>query len=175
VAVHNPSRQASKSFAIHRETVILKATAFSYGGTAGIITSVSLIIGLNAASASKGPIVSALLVVALADNLTDALSIHLYQESERLEARSAFRTTLSNIAARLLVSVSFVLLVLWLPIAIAVVAATIWGLGLIAILTAILARERKVRLMPEIVKHLVVAAGILLTSKAIGWFIGTQG
>jgi hypothetical protein len=46
-------------------------------------------------------IIAGLLIVGLADNVTDSLSIHIYQESERLEQHAAFRATISNFATRL--------------------------------------------------------------------------
>ena len=100
---------------------------FSYGGAAAIVTSVALVIGLDAATASKATIVSGLLIVALADNLTDSLSIHIDQESERLDSRAVFFSALTNFGARLATSLSFVGLVLVLPIRSAIIAASIWG------------------------------------------------
>jgi hypothetical protein len=88
---------------------------FSFGGAAAIVTSLGLIIGLDAASASRATIVGGLLIVAIADNLTDSLSIHMYQESERLDTRKAFRATLINFATRLSLSLSFVLLMISFP------------------------------------------------------------
>src|SRR5512143_3698529 len=101
----------------------MKIGNVSFGGTAAIVTSVALIFGLDAATATKSAIVSGLLIVALADNLTDALSMHIYQESERrLEAREAFILTWSNFVTRLAVALTFVLLVLLLPVGSALVA-----------------------------------------------------
>src|SRR5690348_9759853 len=69
---------------------MVKPARISFGGTAAIVTSMALITGLAAANASKGSVVSALLIAAIADNLTDSLSVHVYQESEGLEQRDAF-------------------------------------------------------------------------------------
>ena len=55
--------------------------------------------------------VSAPLIAAVADNLTGSLSVHMYQESERLEEREAFIGTLTNFATRFIVCLSFVLIV----------------------------------------------------------------
>lgn len=49
----------------------------SFGGPAAIVTSMALIVGLGAATAGKAAIVGSLLVIGLADNLTDSLSVHL--------------------------------------------------------------------------------------------------
>lgn len=152
---------------------MLRTNSFSYGSTAGILTSVSLIVGLNAATATKGAIASALLIVALADNLTDALSIHIYQESEQLEEKYAFKATLANFISRLMVSLSFVFLVILLPITSAMIAAGIWGLTLIVALTIVLARERKANAGYEVFKHVIVALVVLLASNFIGEWIST--
>ena len=80
----------------------------SYRGTAAIVTSMALITGLNAAGTGKATLITALLIIALAGNITDSLSIPIYQKSERLEEREAFIGTLSSFTARLLGSLSFV-------------------------------------------------------------------
>ncbi|MCR4333372.1 MAG: hypothetical protein NUV34_11810 [Sulfuricaulis sp.] len=102
---------------------------FSFGGTAAVVTSLGLIIGLDAASVARATIVGSLLIVAIADNLTDSLGIHMYQESERLEASKAFRATLSNFATRLALSLSFVVLIIALPVRIAMIASGLWANG----------------------------------------------
>ena len=100
----------------------LRPTMVSFGATAAIVTSMGLIIGFGAAGIARPTIIAGLLVVGLADNLTDSLSIHIYQEAERLEPRAAFHATLGNFATRLLISLSFVVLVL------AFTSASIWRL-----------------------------------------------
>ena len=149
-----------------------RMSRISYGGTAAAVTSTALVSGLNAVNATKPILVSALLIAALADNLIDALSIHVFQESERLEQKDALTGTITNFAARFLLCVSFVALVLLLPPAHAAEAAIIWGIALLATLTYLVARERGVKPMPEVFKHLVVAAAAILISKGIGYGIG---
>src|SRR5512142_725500 len=150
----------------------MKMGNVSFGGTAAIVTSVALIFGLDAATATKSTIVSGLLIVALADNLTDALSMHVYQESERrLESREAFVATWSNFLTRLLLALTFVLLVVLLPISSAVIASAVWGLALLIALTWALARERKVGFVTELGKHCAAALVVILASRGIGAFI----
>ena len=62
---------------------------------------------LDAATATKAQVVGALLIIGIADNLTDSLSVHIYQEAEHLAERQALRTTVCNFFARLVVSLSF--------------------------------------------------------------------
>ncbi len=90
---------------------MVKATRISFGGTAAIVTSMALLVGLYAANAGKASVIGALLIIAVADNLTDSLSIQMYEESERLDKREAFLRTLSNFVTRLLVGLTFVVIV----------------------------------------------------------------
>ena len=143
----------------------------SFGGPAAIVTSMALIVGLDAATAAKVAIVGSLLVIGLADNLTDSLSVHIYQESERLAHRQALRTTAANYVARLTVTASFVLLVLLLPTQAAEFAAIAWGIFLLSGLSYLLAKARQVSATGEIVKHAGVALGVIVMSKAIGLLI----
>jgi len=145
---------------------------YSYGSTAAIVTSVGLIIGFGAAAVSKAAVVSGLLIIAFADNISDSLSIHVYQESENLEGRAAFRATLTNFVARLLVALSFVGIVLVLPMA--SVVAIVWGIALLAGLTYVLARHRHVHPSKEIIKHLVVAFVVIVVSRMLGGWIAAH-
>ena len=52
---------------------MIKPSRVSFGGTAGIVTSMALIAGLDAAKAGRASTVGALLIAAVADNLTDSL------------------------------------------------------------------------------------------------------
>ena len=115
--------------------------------------------------------VSALLIAAIADNLTDSLSVHMYQESERLEQREAFAGTISNFIVRFLVCVSFVLIVTVLREHKVTVGGIVWGMSLLAALTYQLARERGANVLSEVVKHLTVAAAVIAVSGVVGQWI----
>ncbi|MBI3430974.1 MAG: hypothetical protein HY018_02025 [Hydrogenophilales bacterium] len=151
--------------------ITLRPTWISFGGTAAIVTSMGLILGLDAATSSQRAMVSSLLIVALADNLTDSLSVHAYQEAERLESHQAFIATAANFATRLLASLSFVALVIFTPRALLVITAGVWGFLLLTLLTYRLARARGANVGKEIVRHFAVAVTVLLISRLLGTWI----
>ena len=154
----------------------IRPTWFSFGGTAAIVTSMGLILGLQAAASSRQAIVGALLIVALADNLSDSLSVHLYQEAERLEGRQAFISTVANFATRLVVASTFVVLVLALPHNVLPWAAATWGMALLALLTHRIARSRGTPPAKEIAKHLAIAGVVLMVSDLLGtWLAAAFG
>lgn len=149
---------------------------FSYGATSAVVTGMALVTGLDAANSTRLTIIAGLLIFAVADNLSDSLSIHIYQESERLDNRAAFRATLANFATRLGLSLSFVLIVVLAPVTIAVITAIVWGSSVLCVMTALLARERGVPVAPEIAKHLALAAAVIAASKGIGaWLLRAVG
>ncbi|BBO99387.1 hypothetical protein [Sulfuriferula nivalis] len=152
---------------------MFKTSRISYGGTAAVVTSMALITGLHSADATKPIIISALLIAAFADNLTDALSIHVFQESAQLDQKSAFIGTITNFITRLLLCISFIPLIAYFPLTHIDQLSIIWGMLLLASITSMVAWERKVKLLPEIIKHLLVAVAVISASKIIGHWISS--
>jgi len=149
---------------------------FSYGATSALVTGMALVSGLDAANGRRLTIITGLLIFAIADNLSDSLSIHVYQESERLNERAAFRATLANFATRFALSLSFVLIVVLVPVPFLVIVAIIWGSGVLCMMTAVLARQRGVSVASEVAKHLALAAVVIAGSKGIGaWLVRIVG
>jgi len=145
----------------------------SFGSTAGITTSMGLIAGLNATAAMKVTVLASLLIVGVADNLTDALAIHVYQESEGLAEPKAFRSTIANFLTRLVVTISFLTVVMLTPESIVVPLALAWGLTLLSGLSYLLARVRAVSAWAQMFRHAVVAVAVILISRLIGKWILT--
>lgn len=140
----------------------------SFGGPAAIVTGMALIVGLDAATAAKSTVVTSLLLVGIANNLTDLLSVHIYQESERLVERDAFRTTVANFFARFFVCITFIVILLLLPTSTAVPVSMIWGFVLLSALSYLVVKARNVGAVTEILKHCAVALAVIATSRAIG-------
>ena len=148
-----------------------RLTTLSYGGTAAIVTGMGLVVAFDAGTSSKAALVSSLLVVAIADNLADSLAIHVYQESENLPSRRAFRSTVANYVTRLMVAGSFALLALLTPAHSLVPVVLAWGMALLCTLTYFVARGRRVSPGLEVIKHLAVAIVVIIVSRVIGAWI----
>lgn len=148
-----------------------KLTTLSYGGTAAIVTGMGLVVAFDAGTTSKATLVGSLLVVAIADNLADSLAIHVYQESEKLDSRRAFRSTVANYLTRLVVAGSFVVLALLMPAHSLVPVVLAWGMALLCTLTYFVARARGAAPGPEVLKHVAVAIVVIGLSRAVGAWI----
>lgn len=145
-------------------------TRFAFGATAAIMTSMALIVGLGSANAGRSGVIGSLLVIAVADNLSDTLGIHIYEES-RSGGTTAVRTSVSNYVTRLIVALSFVGLVLALPLDAARWASIVWGVALLSVLSYLIAKGRGAKPPREIATHLLVAAVVVLLSHALGRLI----
>jgi hypothetical protein len=143
---------------------------FAFGATAAVMTSMGLIVGLGSANSGKGGIIAGLLIIGVADNLSDTLGIDLYEEADLGQTR-AFSLSVSNYMTRLVVVCSFVGLVLVLPLGTARIVSVVWGAALLSTLTYFIAVARKAKPVPEILKHLAIAAAVIGASHVIGMLI----
>lgn len=150
---------------------MISLTKVSFGSASAVVTSLGLIVGAAAAQTQTTSLFEALLIVALADNLTDALSIHIYQESEKLEGRRALISTVGNFTTRLVICATFWLILIVLPAADAVGVSLAWGMFLLSALTWFVARARGANPATEVGKHLAVALVVIAMSIFIGMFV----
>lgn len=147
-------------------------TRFSFGSSAAIITNLGLIIGLYSSSNAKFSIIASILVIAIADNISDSFGIHIYQESELLSRREVWFSTAGNFLSRLLVSLGFVALIIFLPIHLAVTVSLFYGLGLLALISYIIAKEGKASPLMTIGEHLGIALVVIVLSEFVGkWLL----
>ena len=56
-------------------------TGLFFGATSGVITTLGLIAGLNAGTQSLTAVLGGILVIAVADSMSDAMGIHLAEEA----------------------------------------------------------------------------------------------
>jgi VIT1/CCC1 family predicted Fe2+/Mn2+ transporter len=144
---------------------------YIFGSAAAIITNTSLIVGLGSARAGKGPILGSLLTIALADNISDSLGIHLYKETERCGERLTVLSTALNFLSRLLVSASFIAIVLFFSIPQSIPIAVVWGLLLLILLSYIITKSNRANSVQEIAKHVLVALIVIALSRLFGSLI----
>lgn len=146
-------------------------TKFSFGATSAIITNLGLITGLDTLAYPKISIISGILVVALADNIADSFGIHIYQESECLDSREVWFSTLSNFFTRIFVSLTFIALVASLPLVLAIPCSIFWGLLLLATISYSIAKERKANPFLVILEHIIIASLVVILSHFLGRYI----
>jgi VIT1/CCC1 family predicted Fe2+/Mn2+ transporter len=146
-------------------------TRFSFGATSAIITNLGIITGLDTLTHPKLSIIGAILVIALADNLSDSFGIHIYQESEHVGKKEVWLSTLTNFFTRLFVSSTFIILIIVLPIRLAVVCSVTWGLLILTVMTYTIAKQQKINPFSAIFVHIAIAVVVVIASNFIGAFL----
>ena len=143
-------------------------TRFSFGSTSAIITNLALMAGLHSEANAKISIVGGILVIALADNVSDSFGIHIYQESEKIETREVWTSTILNFISRVLVSLSFVALISLLPLNVAICASIAWGLLLLALVSYMIAKNEAGNPYLSIFTHVLIAVVVIFLSNVVG-------
>ena len=86
---------------------------FSFGLTSGIITTLGLMVGLSSGTHSKLVVIGGILTIAIADSFSDALGIHISEESEnRHTTREIWEATMATFASKFVFALSFIVPVL---------------------------------------------------------------
>lgn len=142
----------------------------SYGSTAAIVTSMALIVGLESLSDTRIGLVASLLVVAIADNVSDSFSIHIFQESSK-SLKPVQHATVTNFLARLFISLSFLVIVLMLDPPLSQLVSVFWGMSLLAALSYNIAKVKETSVVREILYHLLLAATVILISQVLAYLI----
>ncbi|HRR94808.1 MAG TPA: hypothetical protein P5083_01560, partial [Candidatus Paceibacterota bacterium] len=95
-------------------------TGLSFGLTSGVITTLGLMIGLNSGTNSKQIIISGILIIAIADALSDALGIHISQESNSNKQQLIWESTLATFLSKFLVALTFIIPILLFDLQLAI-------------------------------------------------------
>ena len=143
-------------------------TKFSFGATSAIITCLGLIAGLDSLSHPKLSIVGGILVIALADNISDSVGIHIYQESEGIPYKEVWFSTFSNFFTRVFVSLTFIILVIALPVRLVMPCSVVWGLLLLTFMSYTIAKDKGINVYRAIFEHVGIAVFVTILSGFIG-------
>jgi len=89
----------------------------NFGLTSGVITTLGLMVGLHSGTHSTAVIIGAIITIAVADAFSDALGIHVHEESENVHtADQIWAATLATLLSKLLMAGSFLVPVLTLQL-----------------------------------------------------------
>lgn len=148
-------------------------TGFSFGITSGIITTLGLIVGLESGTHSKAVVIGGILTIAIADAFSDALGIHVSEESEcRHTTKEIWISTLSTFFAKFIFAMTFIIPILLLQLTAAIIVSIVWGLSLLGIISFYLAKQEKTKPWKVIMEHLLIALVVIVATHYVGEWIG---
>jgi len=149
---------------------------FSFGLTSGIITTLGMMVGLHSSTGSTMVVIGGVLAIAVADSLSDALGIHISEEAENVHShKEIWQATISTFLTKLFFASTFIVPILLLPLETAVIASVAYGLSLITIFSAYMARKQGQKVPQVVLEHLTIASAVILITHYVGNFIATLG
>ncbi|MFH1133712.1 MAG: hypothetical protein V1735_04420 [Nanoarchaeota archaeon] len=147
---------------------------FSFGVASGIITTLGLMVGLEA-TASKAVVLGGIITIAIADAFSDALGIHMSEESEgKHSAKEVWTATVATWLTKFIVACTFIIPVLLLPLHTAVIVSVIWGLSVLSVRSYFLAKAEKTKAWHVIGEHLLIAVVVIIVTHIVGDFVASR-
>ncbi|MCX6799041.1 MAG: hypothetical protein NTW59_03035 [Candidatus Diapherotrites archaeon] len=147
-------------------------TGFSFGITSAVITTLGLMVGLHSGTHSRLAVLGGVLTIAIADAFSDALGIHVSEESENQHtAREIWESTIFTFFAKLVFAFSFVIPVIMLELDQAIIVSVLWGLFLLGVFSYYLARHEKTPAWRVVGEHIAIALIVIFTTHYFGDFV----
>jgi len=146
----------------------------SFGLTSGIITTLGLMVGLNAGTGSKIAVIGGILTIAIADAFSDALGIHMSEESENKHTDTEiWIATISTFFAKLIFALTFIIPVLIFNLSLAVLVSIAWGLLMLCVFSFCMAKEQKTSPYRAVFEHLGIAVVVIVATHFVGDWISS--
>lgn len=147
-------------------------TGLSFGLTSGVITTIGLIVGLGVSTSSKFVVLGGILTIAIADALSDAMGIHISEESRnKPQPRAIWEATISTFVAKFIFALTFAIPVLIFSINTAILISIVWGLLLLGIFSYSLAYSQKRKSWKIILEHILIALFVIFFTYLVGNWI----
>lgn len=147
---------------------------FSFGITSAIITTLGLMVGLHSGTHSQVAVIGGILTIAIADSLSDALGIHISEESEGKHTdKEIWQSTISTFLAKFIITSLFILPILIFGLSTAIIVSVVLGLTLLSILSFLLSQRQGKKAGNVVLEHLVVAIVVILLAHFVGSWIAS--
>jgi len=141
----------------------------NFGITSAIITTLGLFIGLVSATNNKLIAISGILTIAIADAFSDALGIHLSEESDKKnKQKDIWQATITTFFTKLIIALTFLIPILLFSLQTAIIICIIYGLTLLSIFSYKIAKSRNDKPSKTIIEHLIIAIIVIALTKIIG-------
>ena len=141
----------------------------SFGLNSGIITTLGLIVGLDSGTHSKPVVIGGILTLAVADAFSDALGIHISEESENKHSeKEIWESTIFTFLAKLIFTLIFIIPVLLFSLERAIMVSVAWGLAVLALFSFLMAREQKTNPYKVVIEHLFIALIVIAITHYVG-------
>ena len=147
---------------------------FGFGLTSGIITTLGLIIGLNSSTHSKSIILGGIIIIAIADSLSDSLGMHISEEADsKNNKQQIWGATISTFLFKFIFALAFIIPILLLTLHTAIIVSIILGLFLISIFSYYIAKSNKQSPTKAIAEHILITLIVIFLTHFLGKFVNS--
>ena len=147
-------------------------SGLGFGLTSGVITTLGLMVGLFSGTNSKLAVIGGILTIAISDSMSDALGIHVSQESQNKNSvRAIWEATLATFLSKLILTLSFIIPVLTLELFQAIIVSVIWGLSILSFFSFIVAKQQQEDPWKAVAEHLTIDSVVVLVTYFVGNWI----
>jgi vacuolar iron transporter family protein len=144
----------------------------SFGLTSGVITTLGLIVGLHAGTNSRAAVLGGILTIAIADSLSDALGIHLAEESKGMApVLQVWESTVATLLSKFIIAATFAVPLLLFQLWTSVLVSLFWGLAILTMLSFFTARTQHIPAWKVIGEHLLIALSVVIVSYYVGLWV----
>ena len=151
-------------------------TGITFGLTSAVITTLGLMVGLHSGTHSRIVVLGGILTIAIADAFSDALGIHVSEESENTHTvREVWVATVATFLAKFLFALTFLVPVLLLPLSTALIVSFIWGTSILGLLSYSMAKSQGKTPWKIMGEHIMIALVVIGITHLVGDMIGTLG
>lgn len=151
-------------------------TGVSFGLTSAVITSLGLIVGLHSGTHSRMVVLGGLLSIAVADAFSDALGIHVSEESKQAtDANHVWLSTAVTLLSKFFFALTFAVPILLLPLYTAVVVSVVWGISALAALSYFIARLQDESPWKSVAEHVLIGIAVIAITHWVGSWVGGFG
>jgi len=148
----------------------------TFGLTSAIITTLGLMVGLHSGTHSRIVVLGGILTIAIADAFSDALGIHVSEESENVHTvRQIWGATIATFLAKFLFAITFAIPILFLPLFTAILVSLIWGMSILAILSYAMAKSQGERPWKVVGEHILIALIVISITHFVGDWVNSLG
>ena len=146
----------------------------SFGLTSGVITTIGLMVGVYSSTSSTIAVIASVLTIAIADAMSDALGIHIAEESENVHSnKEVWTATLTTFFAKFLVSSTFLIPLFLLELETAVIINIIWGTLIMIVYNYYVGKKQEQNTWGVIFEHLFIAFLVILITYYLGTWVST--
>jgi VIT1/CCC1 family predicted Fe2+/Mn2+ transporter len=147
-------------------------TGISFGLTSGVITTLGLMVGLHSGTHSRLAVLGGILTIAIADGFSDALGIHIAEESENVHSRKEiWASTIWTFLTKFIFALTFVIPVLLFELSTAVLVSVLWGLGILGVLSHKIAVAQGKNPWRVVAEHLSIGLAVIILTHLVGDWI----